>query len=475
MILDASFGGSVMFRTAEEAITIIESMASTDFRSQHGRSSSHKRGVLELSTQDAVLAQNKLLSQQIEALNQQMAKLPQQLQAMQANAPPMQQVLLCDFCGGDHPNGYCAGPPSAQGEEVNYMGNQGRQNFSQHPYPQNSNQGWRNNYGGNKQDMNASSSSRPPHQHQHPPLYERTTKLEDTLQQFMQLSMSNQKNTDASIKNLEIQVGQITKHLAEQQKGSFSANTEQNPKGNLNVVSTRSGREFVVKESEKKNEREEKNDMSVEDDASVDEEIILEGPGVWRRSEGSEMINIPFFEALEQMPTYAKFMKELLTKKRKYFEEETITLEAGCSAIIQKMFPTKSKDPGSFTLPVTIRSLAIGKALLDLGASINLTPLSMLQRVGDLEVKPTLMTLQLADRSVKYPHGIVEDVLVKVDSFLFPADFVVMDIEEDIDVPLILGRPFMKTARVLIDVDDGKLKVRVNDEEANFDVFDAMH
>nr|KYP32906.1 hypothetical protein KK1_046291 [Cajanus cajan] len=88
MILDTSFGGSVMFRTAEEAITIIESMASTNFRSQHGRSSSHKRGVLELSTQDAVLAQNKLLSQQIEALNQQMAKLPQQLQAMQANAPP---------------------------------------------------------------------------------------------------------------------------------------------------------------------------------------------------------------------------------------------------------------------------------------------------------------------------------------------------------------------------------------------------
>ncbi|XP_020206210.1 uncharacterized protein LOC109791332 [Cajanus cajan] len=85
------------------------------------------------------------------------------------------------------------------------------------------------------------------------------------------------------------------------------------------------------------------------------------------------------------------------------------------------------------------------------------------------------MTLQLANRSVKYPHGIVEDVLVKVDRFLFLADFVVMDIEEDIDVPLILDRPFMKTARVLIDVDDGKLKVRVNDEEVNFDVFDAMH
>ncbi|XP_020203266.1 uncharacterized protein LOC109788842 [Cajanus cajan] len=139
------------------------------------------------------------------------------------------------------------------------------------------------------------------------------------------------------------------------------------------------------------------------------------------------------------------------------------------------MLPTKSKDPGSFTLPVTIGSLAIGNSLLDLGASINLMPLSMLQRIGDLEVKPTRMTLQLADRSVKYPHGIVEDVLVNVDLFLFPANFAVMDIEENIDVPLILGRPFMKTTRVLIDVDDGKLKVRVNDEEVSFDVFDAMH
>jgi len=171
-------------------------------------------------------------------------------------------------------------------------------------------------------------------------------------------------------------------------------------------------------------------------------------------------INIPFLDAMEQMPTYAKFMKELLTKKRKFFEE-TVELEAGCSAIIQKSLPQKSKDLGSFTIPVTIGTLLVDKALLDLGASINLMPLSMLRRIGDLEVKPTRMTLQLADRSLKYPYGVVEDVLVKVDKFIFPVDFVVMDIEEDIEVPLILGRPFMKTSKVIIDVDDGKLKVRV--------------
>jgi len=90
-------------------------------------------------------------------------------------------------------------------------------------------------------------------------------------------------------------------------------------------------------------------------------------------------INIPFVEAMEQMSTYAKFMKELLTKKRR-FSEETVELEAGCSAIIQKSLPQKSKDPGSFTIPITIGTLPVGKALLDLGASINLMPLSMLRR-----------------------------------------------------------------------------------------------
>ncbi|XP_068486560.1 uncharacterized protein [Phaseolus vulgaris] len=185
-------------------------------------------------------------------------------------------------------------------------------------------------------------------------------------------------------------------------------------------------------------------------------------------------INIPFTEALKQMPTYAKFMKELLTRKRKINDQEIVELEVGCSAIIQKTLPQKFRDPGSFTLPVTIENLTIGKALLDLGASINLMSLSMLKKIGDVEVKPTRMTLQLVDRSIKYPHGIVEDLLVKVDKFLFPVDFVVMDIEEDVEIPLILGRPFIKTVKVIIDVDKGRLKVCAQDEQVSFNVLKAM-
>lgn len=157
-------------------------------------------------------------------------------------------------------------------------------------------------------------------------------------------------------------------------------------------------------------------------------------------------INIHFAEALEQMSTYTKFTKEILTKKRRITDEETIHLDASCSAIIQRTLPQKEKDPGRVTLPVTIGNMNVGKTLIDLGFNINLIPLSVIQRIGDLDMKTTRMTLLLADKSVTRPSGIAEDVLVKVDKFQFPIDFVVMHIEEDDDVPLILGRPFMKTA-----------------------------
>ena len=151
----------------------------------------------------------------------------------------------------------------------------------------------------------------------------------------------------------------------------------------------------------------------------------------------------------------------MLIKKRKYIKEEIIEVQGNCSAIIQKLLPPKFKDLGSFTILCTIGKLHIGKALIDLGASINLMPLSMLRKIGDLEVKPTRMTFQLVDRSTKCPDGVIEDVLVKVDKFTFSVNFVILDMEEDTKVSLVLGRLFMKTVTVIIDVDDGHLKVCV--------------
>lgn len=110
--------------------------------------------------------------------------------------------------------------------------------------------------------------------------------------------------------------------------------------------------------------------------------------------------------------------------------------------MIQRILPPKHKDPGSVTISCSIGVVSVGKALINLGASINLMPLSMCRRIGELEIMPTKMTVQLVDHSVTKPYGIIEDVLVRVKHFTFLADLVVMDIEEDIEIPLDLGSSF---------------------------------
>ena len=171
------------------------------------------------------------------------------------------------------------------------------------------------------------------------------------------------------------------------------------------------------------------------------------------------------------MPSHAKFVKEILKNKRKLEDFETVKLKEECSAILLNKIPQKLKDPESFTIPCTIGSINFDKALCDLGASINLMPLSILQKLGLKEPTPSNVTLQLADRSITYPRGVLEDVLIKVDKFIFPVDFVVLDMEEDQQVPLILGRPFLATARALIDVHKGNLILRINDEQVTFNVY----
>ncbi|KAJ9547944.1 LOW QUALITY PROTEIN: hypothetical protein OSB04_020487 [Centaurea solstitialis] len=166
-------------------------------------------------------------------------------------------------------------------------------------------------------------------------------------------------------------------------------------------------------------------------------------------------INIPLVEALEQMPSYVKFLKDILNKKRRLGEFETVALTKECSALLTNKIPQKLKDPGSFTIPCSIGGKEVGHALCDLGASINLMPLSIFKKLGIGEARPTTVTLQLADRSIAYPKGKIEDVLVKVDKFIFPADFVILDYEADRETPIILGRPFLATGRTLIDVQKG--------------------
>ncbi|XP_076897093.1 uncharacterized protein LOC143550301 [Bidens hawaiensis] len=185
-------------------------------------------------------------------------------------------------------------------------------------------------------------------------------------------------------------------------------------------------------------------------------------------------INIPFIEAISQNPKYAKFLKDALTNKRKLEELSHVTLNEECSAVLQNKLPTKKTDPGSFTTPFLIGDIFVSNALADLGANINLIPYAVFSKLGLGEPKPTRMSIQLADRSVKYPRGIVENMLVKIDKFVFPVDFVILDMDEDKFVPLILGRTFLETVRALIDVCTCTLTLRVEDEEVTFDIGRSM-
>ena len=177
--------------------------------------------------------------------------------------------------------------------------------------------------------------------------------------------------------------------------------------------------------------------------------------------------NIPFLDAILNIPDYAKFLKNFLsTKNRK--EMRTVKLTEKCSAILQSKLPPKLGDPGSFTLPCELEDKKILNALCDLGASINLIPLSLCRKFNLGKIRKSNMRLQMADKTMKKPVGIVDDVLVKIGTFIFPADFVVLDMEEDADMPLIIGRPLLRTARALIDVHQGKLIVRLNDKSLEF-------
>ncbi|XP_061374303.1 uncharacterized protein LOC133316559 [Gastrolobium bilobum] len=172
------------------------------------------------------------------------------------------------------------------------------------------------------------------------------------------------------------------------------------------------------------------------------------------------------------MPNYARFMNDLLSRKRKLQECETVNLTEECNAIIQKKLPIKVKDPGSFSIPCIIGKVEVDNVLYDLGASINVMPLSMMKKLGITEVKPTKTIVQLADRSSKQAYGIIEDILVKVDKFFIPVDFFILEIEEDATIPMIFGRPFLATSGALIDVLKGELILRVDGEQATFKFFD---
>ncbi|GJR71186.1 reverse transcriptase domain-containing protein [Tanacetum coccineum] len=179
---------------------------------------------------------------------------------------------------------------------------------------------------------------------------------------------------------------------------------------------------------------------------------------------------ISLTDALILMPKFASTLKALIGNKEKLSEMARTPLNEHCSAVILNKLPKKLGDPGKFLIPCDFPGMDECLALADLGASINLMPLSVWKMLSLPELTPTCMTLELADRSITQPIGIAEDVDVKVGKFQFPTDFVVVDFDADPRVPLILGRSFLKTGRALIDVYEGELTLRVGKEAVTFNL-----
>ncbi|GJU90750.1 reverse transcriptase domain-containing protein [Tanacetum coccineum] len=297
--------------------------------------------------------------------------------------------------------------------------------------------------------------------------------------------------------------------------GTLPSNTIQNPKGEMKAITTQSGvayegpsiptnpspKKVVERETEETTDKEQTNFQG--STAHIQPPVnpipipepdvpkTLPKPNIpypsrlndqkFREKASNQMekifqifqdlrFDISFADALLLMPRFAPTIKNLLMNKEKLFELAKIPLNENCSAMLLKKLPEKLGDPGKFLIPCDFPGMDVCHALADLGASINLMPLSIWKKLSLPELTPTRMTLELADRSITRPKGLAEDVFVKVGKFHFPTDFVVVDFEADPRVPLILGRSFLRTGRALIDVYGEEITLRVNDEAVTFNL-----
>ncbi|XP_061359828.1 uncharacterized protein LOC133303874 [Gastrolobium bilobum] len=404
-----------------------------------GLSSKPKRGILHLDNNDAALPENKLLSQQMANLTSRLDKM--QLSSVQAKVAS----VICEYCKEGHESNECPtllsdNPP--QQVHVNGVW------YDQRPPPQNvprnqnfpsGNNNFQRRVQGTGLDFKSNNYLQPPPVQPKEPsdLEKLVGQMAQHSNAFMEETQENTRNTQASIRNLENQIGQLAKQMADRTQGTFPSNTVTNPKEDCMAITTRNGKVVAAPEKPNTNvEADEKLKAVKEPEKEVLIPSDVEKPVQKERFKKDAQkqhyarfldifkklhINIPFAEALASMLNYAKFIKDLLSRKHKLQECQTVALTEKCSAIIQKKFPRKRRDPGSFYIPIVIGNKNVGKTLCDLRASINLMPLSVYKSLGTSELKPTKIFLQLADRSLRKP-----------------SDFVVLDMEEGTEMPLLL-------------------------------------
>ncbi|XP_045802576.1 uncharacterized protein LOC123896203 [Trifolium pratense] len=506
MTIDAAAGGALMDKPYNQAYQLIESMAQNHYQWGSERTpvekTQTKGGMYEISNMDHINAKLDALTQKIETLT---------------NAPKATVAATtqnCELCGVQgHAIAECQLLTEVSPDQVNYT--QGN------PY----NQGPRNNpylsYKSNNALYAPGQAPTPS-----PPGFQNTTypvprksNLELLMENFITTQVQTNLQTSEQIKQITSKLDVLTTHkkmletqiaqVAQQQAstsapaGIFPGQPQPNPRGHVNAVILQSGTQYdgpadprtknpamqpnSDKTTEKESEPKEKEDSGEETQEKEKPYVppppykppipypqrLVQSKNVGQFKKFVELlqklnITIPFTEAITRMPSYAKFLKDILTNKKKIEEEETVMLTAECSSILQNNMPPKLKDPGSFSIPCVIGKHVIDRALCDLGASISLMPMPIYEKLKLGELRPTKMSIQFADRSVKYPLGILENVPVRIGQFFIPTDFIVMDIREDSNTPIILGRPFLATAGAIIDVKKGKLTFEVGEEKVEF-------
>ncbi|CAA7040104.1 unnamed protein product [Microthlaspi erraticum] len=172
-------------------------------------------------------------------------------------------------------------------------------------------------------------------------------------------------------------------------------------------------------------------------------------------------LKLPFIDALMLIPPYQKFLKDAVQQRTRE-AQGMVVLTRECSAIIQrKVISDKKEDPGSFTLPCMLGPLSFKNSLCDLGSSVSLMPLSVAKRLGYHKYQACGISLVLADRSIRLPTGMLEDLPLRIGNVEIPTDFIVLEMDEEPTDPLILGRPFLATARAMIDVCEGTIELNL--------------
>ena len=312
-------------------------------------------------------------------------------------------------------------------------------------------------------------------------------------------------NLNQKIDNLQYSITKINKLLEVQERGRFPSQTLPNPKGIHEVgssnnsgmdevkaiITLRNGKEVDQPMPKRFEESRQGEDMQSEHILLKEDSIKYRIPppfpqalrGKKKASQQAGIlevlrqvkVNIPLLDIIKQVPSYAKFLKDLCTIKKGLGIEKKAFLTEQVNAIIQSKYPVKYKDPGSPTISANIGGNCIDKSLLDLGASVNLMSYSVYKKLGLGELKPTNIPLSLADRSVKIPKGIVEDVLVKIDKFYYPVDFVVLDTEpiasEPNHVPIILRRLFLATSNAIINCRNGVMQLTFGNMTLELNIF----